>query len=151
MTMPDLPLEGGCRCGRVRVRMTKPPLVTAVCHCRGCQRMSASALSTTITLPVDGLEVIAGETVAGGLHGDDAQHRHCDWCKSWVFTQLPAAYGAVNLRATMLDDAAWFVPFMETYTSARLPWAQTGARHSYAEFPEPADYPRLMAEFAHGA
>lgn len=147
IAMPELPWTGGCRCGRVRFRVTKPPLVTAVCHCTGCQRMSASAFSTTITLPADALEVTQGETVTGGLHGAEAQHQHCDWCKSWVFTRLPAEYGAVNLRATMLDDATWFAPYMETYASEKLPWAQTGAVESFEAFPDAADYPRIIAAF----
>ena len=150
MDLPPLPSEGGCRCGRVRLRMTKPPLVTAICHCRGCQRMTASAFSTTVTLPLDGLEVVAGETVVGGMHGGGAagEHHHCEWCKSWLFTRLPPEYGAVNLRATMLDDARWFVPFIETQTAEALPWALAGAPHAFARFPEPADYPELMAAFA---
>jgi len=43
----DLPWEGGCRCGAVRLRVTKPPLLTGICHCTGCRRMSGSAFSLT--------------------------------------------------------------------------------------------------------
>ena len=139
---------GGCRCGKIRFRIDAEPLVTAVCHCRGCQKMTASAFSTTITLPADALEIVAGEPVVGGVHGNQARHHHCDWCKSWLFTRLPPEYGAVNVRATLLDDASWFVPFMETYTSEMLPWAQTGAKHSYTHFPQPSDYPTLIAAYA---
>jgi hypothetical protein len=71
--------EGGCRCGRIRFRLNAPPLVTAVCHCRGCQKMTASAFSTTLTMPADALEITAGDPVIGGMHADDAQHHHCDW------------------------------------------------------------------------
>lgn len=148
MRMPELPWNGGCRCGRVRLRLTQRPLVTGVCHCRGCQRMTASAFSTTLTLPLDALTVTAGETVVGGLHGDQGEHHHCDWCNSWVFTRLPPAFGAVNVRATMLDDASWFVPFMETQTAEMLPWAKTPARYSYPRFPEPAAFPELIEAFA---
>lgn len=140
--------EGGCRCGRIRFRIDAEPLVTAVCHCRGCQKMTASAFSTTITLPADALEIVQGEPEIGGLHGDLAQHHHCGWCKSWLFTRLPPEFDAVNVRATMLDDAASFVPFMETYTSEKLPWAQTGAARSFEKFPEPSDYPTLIRTFA---
>jgi hypothetical protein len=47
MAMPKLPIEGGCRCGRVRFRLAEQPWLEAACHCRGCQRMTASAFSTT--------------------------------------------------------------------------------------------------------
>jgi hypothetical protein len=148
MKWPELPWEGGCRCGKVRFRVGKFPLITGVCHCKGCQRMSASAFSTTLTLPVDALEIVQGELEIGGLHGADAKHHHCAWCKSWVFTELPPEFGAVNVRATMLDDASWFVPFMETQTAEKLPWATTPAKRSFERFPEPAEFPKLMEEFA---
>lgn len=150
MNMSDLPWDGGCRCGKVRFRITQPPLVTAACHCRGCQRMTASAFSTTLTLPPDAMELTQGQTVIGGMHGGlaNGEHHHCDWCKSWLFTRVPADFHAINVRATMLDDAGWFVPYMETYTEAALSWALTGAVESFATFPDASDYPRIMAAFA---
>jgi hypothetical protein len=48
----------------------------------------------------------------------------------------------------MLDDLSGFAPFIETFTSEKLHWAQTGATHSFTAFPQPSDYPRLMAAFA---
>ena len=77
MPIPELPLEGGCRCGRVRFRINQQPMMETICHCHGCQRMSASAFSTTLIMPEAGFAFIAGETVIGGMHsgeGDLAQH-----------------------------------------------------------------------------
>ena len=143
-----LPMEGGCRCGKIRFRLTRAPLLTMACHCTGCQHMSASAFSTTVVMPADGFELAAGEPVIGGLHGEEVRHHHCDWCKSWVFTRVVPDQGFVNVRAGALDDASWFAPFLETYTSEALPWARTGARHSYAQFPAMEEYGPLVAEFS---
>jgi hypothetical protein len=110
--------------------------------------MSASAFSTTVVVPADGFELIAGEPVIGGLHGEQARHHHCDWCKSWVFTRVVPEQGFVNVRAGALDDPSWFAPFVETFTSEALPWARTGARHSYPQFPAMDQYVPLVAEFA---
>jgi hypothetical protein len=131
----ELPLEGGCRCGKFRFRIEAAPLLTMACHCRGCQKMSASVFSLSAAIPSAGFSIIKGEVVVGGLHADDLHHHHCDWCKSWVFTRIEPDMGFVNVRATMLDDASWFVPFIETYTSEALAWVKTPARHSYAKFP----------------
>ncbi|TMJ34620.1 MAG: aldehyde-activating protein, partial [Alphaproteobacteria bacterium] len=49
-----LPWEGGCLCGRIRFRITAPPLLTMACHCSGCQKLSASAYSLTIAVPSQG-------------------------------------------------------------------------------------------------
>ncbi len=168
----DLPWEGGCRCGALRLRVVAAPLLSAACHCRGCQRMTGSAFSLTLMLPEAGLEVRAGETRRGGLGGalelgcagpsgraeaeagghglapSAIDHRLCPCCGSWVFTRIAAMGGIVNLRATMLDGAAWVVPFLETMRAEALPWAATPAPHVHDRFPAPEAFPRLLAAFA---
>jgi hypothetical protein len=146
MSIPALPLEGGCRCGQLRFRITAPPLVTMACHCTGCQRMTASAFSVSALIPGGGFEVTQGEPVIGGLHGD-AQHFFCGWCMSWMFTRAKELGELVNVRATLMDDTSWTAPFIETATDEKLPWASTAARHSYGGFPPEAAYPTLIQEF----
>jgi len=142
-----LPWDGGCRCDRVRIRITTPPLATMACHCAGCRRMTASAFSLSVLVLAAGFTVTAGEPVIGGLHGED-RHYCCPHCKSWMFTRPGGIDHLVNVRPTMLDDHAWFVPFMETHTREKLPWATTPAVHSFPGLPAMAAYPALMAEFA---
>lgn len=144
-----LPAEGGCRCGQVRFRVTAPPLLTMACHCSGCQHMTGSAFSLSAAIPSDGFELLQGEPVIGGLHGPDAHHFYCPHCKSWLFTRAEGVDWFVNIRATMLDDAGWFSPFIETYASEKLPWATTPAQHSFERFPEDfSEYQRLTEAYA---
>jgi hypothetical protein len=143
-----LPWEGGCRCDRVRFRVSQPPLLAMACHCTGCQRMSSSAFSLSLAIPTQGFEILQGEPVVGGLHGA-SQHMFCGHCLTWMFTRPEGmAEMFVNLRPTLLDDPSWFVPFIETYTSEKLPWATTAATHSYEKFPDFGDYDALVREFA---
>ncbi|MCY1010809.1 GFA family protein [Nannocystis pusilla] len=142
-----LPWTGGCRCDRVRFRVTTPPLVTMACHCRGCQRMTASAFSLSLLMLSEGFALTAGEPAIGGLHGPN-RHFHCPHCKSWLFTRPDGMDHLVVVRPTMLDDHAWFVPFIETATSEKLPWASTPAKHSFPDLPPPEQYGPLMQEFA---
>ena len=146
----DLPWEGGCRCGQVRLKITAPPILTMACHCSGCQKMSASAYSLSAAIPADGFSVIDGEPVIGGLHGA-SRHYFCPHCKSWMFTRPEGMDWFVNLRPTMLDDPSGFSPFIETFTKEKLPWATTAAVHSYETFPPMEDYEGLVAEFAERA
>jgi hypothetical protein len=143
-----LPWEGGCRCGALRVRVTKPPLMTGACHCAGCQRMTAGAFSLSVTVPADGFEVTAGEPVLGGLRGPVSHHHHCPDCLSWVFTRVEDLDWFVNLRASALDDRLWFEPYVELWTEEGFPWALTGAPHSYPGSPDMAEWEKLMAGFA---
>ena len=129
------------------MQITAPPIVTMACHCRGCQRMTASAFSLSVLVPASGFEVTLGEPVIGGLHGA-ARHFHCEFCKSWLFTRPDGMDGFVNVRATMLDDAGWFVPFVETSTAEALPWAKTGAVHRFPNIPNPEVWGPIVEAFA---
>jgi len=140
-----LPVEGACMCGQVTLRVTVPPIMTAACHCAGCQKLSASAFSLTAMIPAEGFEVI-GETAIGGLH-NESKYEYCPNCLNWLLTR-PAGMPFVNVRPTMFDVPAWSTPFMETFVSERLLWARTAARHSFAKYPRNEAYGPLIAEFA---
>jgi len=143
----NLPWDGGCRCGQVRLKISAPPLLTMACHCTGCQRMSASAYSLSAAIPGDGFEVTRGEPVIGGLHGA-SRHYFCPHCMSWMFTRPEGLDWLVNMRPTMLDDPSWFTPFIETWTSEKLPWATTAAVHSFAALPAFDEFEGLTRDFA---
>lgn len=147
--MPDLKTTstGQCRCGKVAFSVTSDPLLTMACHCAGCQQMTASAFSLSALYTSDAFSITSGDVVVGGLHGP-TRHYFCDHCKSWLFTRPEGMDSFVNVRATMMNDAAGFVPFIETFTDERLPWAATPAVHSFAGFPAASDYPRLISEYA---
>lgn len=147
MSELTLPAQGGCRCGAVRFEITAAPLLTMACHCKGCQRMTGSAYSLSAAIPSDGFRVTEGEPVIGGLHG---AHRHyfCGHCMSWLFTRPDGMDWLVNLRPTMLDDAAWFEPFVETCTDEGFAWATTPAVYSFAGMPAMEDFERVTKDYA---
>jgi hypothetical protein len=146
MSRLELPSNGQCRCGEVQIRITGQPILTMACHCKGCQRMSASAFSLSAAIPTKGFEVTRGEPVLGGLRNPELQHFFCPQCMTWMFTRFLPEF--VNVRATMLEDVSWFAPFMETWTKTKMPWVTTPAIHSYPEFPPMEDYTKLTAEFS---
>lgn len=138
---------GACRCGQVRFQVRGAPLMTMACHCTGCQRMTASAFSLSSLDPATHFAVTTGEPAIGGLHGP-TRHFFCPHCVSWLFTRPAGTDDIVNVRATLLDDAAGYRPSIETFTSEKLSWATTGADHGFAGFPPPERLPDLMAVFA---
>jgi hypothetical protein len=95
--------------------------------------MTASAFALSVMIPSNAFRVTAGEPVIGGLHGP-TRHYFCPHCMSWLFTRPEGMDFSVNVRTTMLDDRSWDTPFIETYTSEKLAWASTPAKHSYPEF-----------------
>lgn len=147
MSAENLPAEGSCRCGQVRVRVSAPPMLSMVCHCRGCQKMTASAFALTATFAAEAFEVIAGEPVIGGLHGPQAHHYHCPHCMSWVFTRAEGMDWFVNLRPTMLDPVRWSQPLGELWTSEKLPWVDLRLPHSFPEMPTMEQFGELTREY----
>jgi hypothetical protein len=139
--------QGGCRCGKVRFEVEGEPLLTMACHCTGCQRMTASAFSLSEGYPSSAFRLTQGEVVVGGLHGP-SRHYHCDYCKSWLYTEPEGVPDYVNVRTTMFDEPRREQPFVETYRSEALPWARTGAARSYQKFPAMEEWPVLIGEFA---
>jgi len=108
--------------------------------------MTASAFSLSAAIPSEGFEVIAGEPVIGGLHGDPT-HYFCPHCMSWLFTRAAGMDWFVNIRTTMLDQPRWNRPFVETFTSEKVDWATTPAVHSFPQFPPFEAYRDLTAAY----
>ncbi|UCA46956.1 GFA family protein [Pseudochrobactrum sp. XF203] len=148
MKTPQLPFSGQCRCGKVRIEVSAAPIMTAACHCTGCQTMSSSAFSLTAMIPSSGFKVTDGKPVIGGLHGPQQHHYFCAYCMTWMFTRIEGVDAFVNVRPSLFDDHSWFVPFVETMTKEKLSWAQTPALYHYEAFPPLEDYEKLMGEFA---
>jgi len=143
----NLPVEGGCMCGQMRMRISAPPIITMACHCTGCQKLSASAFSLTAMIPGAAFEVTKGEPAIGALHGA-SRYFYCPNCFNWLFTRPAGMDAFVNVRPTMFDVAAWSTPFIESCVGEKLPWASTAAKHSFDRFPAPDQYGQLVAEYA---
>lgn len=109
--------------------------------------MTASAFSLSSLYPSGALSITQGKPAIGGLRGA-SQHLFCADCMTWLFTRPEGMDDFVNIRSTLLDDAASHRPFIETYTQEKLQWVTTGARHSFATLPEESAFPELLAAFA---
>jgi hypothetical protein len=65
-----------------------------------------------------------------------------------MFTHPHGLDFIVNVRATMLDEHRWYEPFVEVFTSEKLPWARTSAVHSFTTYPDREGYAPLVEAFA---
>ncbi|MEW2914347.1 GFA family protein [Leisingera sp. JC11] len=148
MTVSPFPMTGTCRCGAAAIEVSAPPVLTAACHCRGCQKMSASAFSLTAMFPAEAFSVLHGAPVIGGAKGEELAHYCCPECLTWMFTRISAVEAFVNVRPTMFEDTSWFRPFIETWTAARHPFVQVAAKHSFEHFPSMEEFGGLLEAYA---
>ncbi|OUS04000.1 aldehyde-activating protein [Rhodobacterales bacterium 52_120_T64] len=148
MILPKPPFEGSCLCGSVQVSVTAPALLTLACHCRDCQKLCASAYSLTTMFPSASFSY-KGELVKGGLGSSGRTHYFCKSCLNFVFSQIGGADQRINLRTSVLNEAASFEPFVEVMTDEKVPWAKVPAVHSFPRYPETLEnLQALMDEYS---
>ncbi len=123
MAANELRREGGCLCGAIRYTVTGAPLLSAVCHCRHCQRQGGSAFSVVCAVAASQYEQ-RGETRVFQDRGDSGQavHRHfCDKCGSPIVSIADVLPDLTIVKAGTFDDPCFIVPTQEAY--CRDAWA----------------------------
>lgn len=140
--------EGTCLCGSVNVKATGPALLTMACHCRDCQKLTASAFSLTTMFSSDSFSYI-GDLIKGGNRSSERVHYFCKSCLNFVFSEINGATHRINLRTSILDEASQFEPFIETMTDQKMPWVRIPAVHSFTRYPKSLDeLQMLMNEYS---
>lgn len=109
--------------------------------------MSASAYSLSEGYPSGAFRLLRGEPVIGGIHGA-TRHYHCDYCKSWLYTEPEGVEDFVNVRSTMFDKVRSEPPFVETHVGEALPWASARGQRRYDTLPAMDEWPQLIRQFA---
>ena len=90
--MPNI--VGGCLCGSVRYESEAEPVLTALCHCRHCQKQTSSAFSILLALPKGSLrtegQALAAFEDVGDESGLPVIRRFCPQCGSAIMTEIAA-------------------------------------------------------------
>jgi hypothetical protein len=120
-------LDGGCLCGAVRYTSEAEPVLTAVCHCAGCQKQTSSAFSILVAVPkgtlrLEGRDLAAYEGV--GETGQPVTRRFCPECGSPVVSYVSAAPDLEWIKAGTLDDLSWYEPQMHIWCGSAQPWVR---------------------------
>lgn len=116
--------SGRCLCGQVSYTLDGPPLATAVCHCRNCQRQSGSAFSVNLMVRESQLS-LAGELATfedEGGSGNKVHRRFCARCGSPVLSALDAMPGLVAVKAGTLDDVSQVRPGIQIWCDSKQDW-----------------------------
>ena len=122
-----LPLTGGCACGAIRYETTAEPVVMFHCHCRDCQRASGGPFTSFVIVPADAFRFSQGSLRFhdSPSHRGGKTHRgFCADCGSPILAKTDANPDIVAIRTASLDDASWFNPQMDVWTSDAHPWDQ---------------------------
>lgn len=117
-------IEGGCQCGRVRYVIARRPGVVYCCHCRECQKQSASAFGMSV--PVRMADLMVRGTLESWERPTDLGTRtrcfFCPACGSRVYHQGSATPGRATIKGGSLDDTTWLRPSAHIWVSRKQPW-----------------------------
>lgn len=144
-----LPIDGGCQCGQLRYRVSRPPNMVHACHCRDCQVRTGSAFSMAMRVRTDGFEILDGVDTVTSLRcspkGQISVHHHCPACFVRTHTITPERPEIVTVRPGTLDDTRWLRPAVQLWTESAMPWAIAAIAPALCR--EAEDYTAFRAEW----
>ena len=131
---------GGCQCGALRYESAGEPLALYVCHCRECQKQSASAFGMSLAVPRAGLRVTRGKPKFWTRPTDSGRQLKCAFCakcgsRVWHEREGPAE--TLTIKAGSLDEPVDFSTAIHIWTSRKLPGIVIPA--DAPQFPEEPD------------
>ncbi|WP_296988514.1 GFA family protein [Thalassospira sp. UBA1131] len=100
------PIAGGCQCGAVRYELIKAPSQVYVCHCRECQKQSASAFGISAIVAPEDIRIAQGiiKTASRPTSGGGPMDYHfCDACGTRLFHGDLHGREPVSVKGGSLD------------------------------------------------
>lgn len=118
-------LTGGCQCGAVRytVRTASTPVVYA-CHCRECQKQSASAFALSVPVAIEDVEFEGGMEVyeRDTDSGNRTQCYFCPRCGARVYHRSCRNDALITIKAGSLDRPGELELVAHLWVRSKLPW-----------------------------
>src|SRR5690348_9404169 len=116
-------LTGGCQCGAVRYEIAAEPLAVYVCHCRECQKQSASAFGISLVVLKDAFRLQQGEVRTWSRRTDSGRTLNCTFCLTCGSRVWHASAGSatVTVKGGSLDRPVDLTAAVHIWTSRKLP------------------------------
>jgi hypothetical protein len=138
--MPEAKRTGGCQCGAVRYELTGEPLPLVVCHCRECQKQTASAFGMSLPVAKQDLRIVAGALKEWRRLADSGCEVACWFCPdcgSRIYHSFLLGPRYWHLKPGTLDDTSWLDPVAEVWAQSAQPWLDFSDRLlSFAREPD---------------
>ncbi len=118
-------LAGSCLCGAVRYESDAEPVVTAICHCKHCQKQSGSAFSVIVAVPKGALKLQGRPLAVVNDVGESSQpvmRKFCPDCGSPVLSDVTTTPTLDWVKAGTLDDATCIQPRFNIWCEHAQPW-----------------------------
>ena len=115
---------GRCQCGDVRYEIAGKSQALYVCHCRECQKQSASAFGMSLEVPRAGFRVTHGAPKYWTRATDSGRRLKCAFCPncgSRLWHELEGASDTITIKAGSLDEPVDLSTAIHIWTSRKVP------------------------------
>lgn len=113
--------EGGCLCGALRYRSTKPPLRGVICHCSMCRKHSGAPILAFVHFPRDSFRWLKGEP-ARYQSSRFAQRGFCSSCGSTITMHEEVLEDRMQVTLGSLDDPGAVEVDDHVWTQEKISW-----------------------------
>lgn len=113
-------IEGGCLCGAVRYKLSKPALQTSVCHCEDCRKASGAPAVAWTFFHTGALEWTRGEPKM--MRFAERERSFCGDCGTPLMFFDPAIPHLFEVSTCSLDEPGKFAPKDQCWLSDEVTW-----------------------------
>ena len=119
--------KGGCVCGSVRYEIEGEAAITAICHCKHCQKQAGTAFSIVMGVPRDNLQITEGKLKTyedSSESGEYLYRKFCPTCGSPIMTDSGLIPDLLFIKAGTLDDASSLKPDIQIWGAHQISLGQ---------------------------
>jgi hypothetical protein len=113
-----------CACGALRLTCSRPPQLTALCHCLACQRRTGAPFGANAFFSVECIEIFgtSSEFVRVADGGRKVRCHFCPTCGSTVYWKAEAAPSWIGVGVGSFADPAFASPTMSVFEQSKHRW-----------------------------
>lgn len=114
---------GQCQCGEIRYESAEESLALYICHCRECQKQSASAFGISLDVPRSGFRIVQGTSKYWTRHTDNGhliQCAFCPTCGSRLWHEEPGS-PLISIKGGSLNEPLDVSKAIHVWVSRKLP------------------------------
>ena len=122
--MSSLKLKGGCLCGSITYEVDGDPMMTAICHCKDCQKQTGTTFSLVIGVSPDKVKVDGKPAIytTMGETGTEVFRHFCGSCGSPILSDATGSFGVYFIKAGTLEDTSFLKPELEIFCDEAQNW-----------------------------
>ncbi len=123
MRVPEPRLTGRCQCGGAAYAVSAEPLAVYVCHCRECQKQSASAFGISVAVPKTAFRLERGDVGTWTRPTGSGRTLRCNFCRACgtrLWHEGPDR-DELSVKGGSLDRPPDLTSAIHIWTSRKLP------------------------------